>query len=120
MLNISAEEEYSEEDYTVKSCAIALQKSYLVLVSDQEEYGLNNVIMGVPGVLEGSKAISSPAPLFGFQNTFLGKSISELCANMLKRPCLLLINVQGMQSRENICAKIALKCVKRLLKKLEK
>lgn len=119
MLKIVAENQYSEENYNVTSCIVKLKKSFLIFITDQEEYGLNNIIMSTPGILEGSKAISSPAPLFGFQNSFLGRSISELCANKMKKPCLLLMNVQGLEKKESFSAKIALKCVKELIEKIE-
>ena len=123
MLNILAESVFEKENYSVQSCVISLENGYLILITDQENFGIGNVILSSPPTIEGTRAISAPAPLFGLslKRDTLSKMISELSANKLKKPCLVLFNIKGMERKDLFVSKCVVESIKiALIKALDK
>jgi hypothetical protein len=117
MLNILAESVSVKENYTVQSCVISLDKGYLILITDQENFGIGHVILSSPPTIEGTRAISTPSPLFGLslKRDTLSKMISELSAKKLKKPCLVLFHIKGMERKDLFVSKCVVESVKKAL-----
>ena len=117
MLNILAESVFVKENYSVQSCVISLDNGFLILITDQENFGIGNVILSSPPTIEGARAISAPAPLFGLslKRDTLSKMISELSANKLKNPCLVLFHIKGMERKDLFISKCVVESVKKAL-----
>jgi hypothetical protein len=114
MIKILSENSYSEENYSVNTCIIELKSACLVLITDQDNFGIGNVILSSPPTVEGMGAISAPAPLFGLdiKRDTLSKMTSELLAKSLKKPCLLLFSIKGYEKKELITSKCVIESVK--------
>ncbi len=114
MLNILAESVFVKENYSVNSCIISLDKGYLILITDQENFGIGNVILSSPPAIGGTRAISAPAPLFGLnlKRDTLSKMISELSAKKLKKPCLVLFHIKGLERKDLFVSKCVFESLK--------
>ncbi|MBD3352872.1 MAG: hypothetical protein GF364_15420 [Candidatus Lokiarchaeota archaeon] len=115
MLKILAETTFKEENYQVTCGIIYLNTGFLLLITDQTQYGMGNVFMSAPSGIDGTKAISTPGPIFGFKRNILGKMVSELAATILKKPCLILINIRGLEKKDKLVADVTMKCLKQTL-----
>ena len=119
MLNTLSEEKFSYKGYAVKSTILSLDKGYLLLVTDQSEYGIGEVILGTPSMLEGGKPLSSPAMVFGFKHKILSKIIAERASVQLKHPCLVLLHLQQPGIRSDIQTKTVVECLNKTLENIK-
>jgi hypothetical protein len=71
------------EDFTLYLTLFKLHKSYLLLISDQEELGIGNATLGSPPMIEGLKSTSASYQLFGFNKKLLSKIIAERASYLL-------------------------------------
>jgi len=78
----------SYNEYTINASIIQLQKSFLVLVSDQPEYGIGTVTLSSPPTIEGLDAASSPFNIFGMKNNLLANLIGKMASKHLSFPVL--------------------------------
>ena len=115
MLQILAEQELSFKNYTVKCGIVALDKGFLVLITDQPDYGIGEVILGTPSMLDGGKPLSSPAMVFGFKNKILSKIIAERAAIKLNHSCLVLLHLKQQGIRPEIQSKTVVNCFNKSL-----
>ncbi|MFX0083776.1 MAG: hypothetical protein ACFE94_18650, partial [Candidatus Hodarchaeota archaeon] len=68
-----------------------LYKSFLLLISDQEDLGIGNVTLGSPPIVEGIKSLTASFNLFGMESKLLSTIIAEKASNVLNAPVLLLL-----------------------------
>lgn len=115
MLQILTENSVTIDNYVIKCCVIKLSRDFLILITDQNDYGIGNVIMSTPPVNEQINPISTLSPLFGLKQSILDKMVAELAALKLKRPCLSLVNVKGLERKDELVAKTVLECLKEAL-----
>jgi hypothetical protein len=115
LLKEITEQELSYKNYTIKCSISSLDKGFLVLITDQAEYGIGEVILGTPSVLEGGKPLSSPAMVFGFKHQILSKIITERAAIKLKYPCLVLLHLKQSGIRSDIQTKTVVDCLNKSL-----
>ncbi len=115
MLQILTEQELSFKNYTVKCGIVALDKGFLVLITDQADFGIGEVILGTPSMLDGGKPLSSPAMVFGFKNKILSKIITERAAIKLNNPCLVLLHLKQQGIRPEIQSKTVVDCFNKSL-----
>ena len=115
MINILSEETFTFKGYTVKCAIASLDKAYLLLITDQEDYGIGEVILGTPSMLEGGKPISSPAMVFGFKHKILSKIVAERSSVKLNRPCLVLLHIKRTEIRPEIQTKTVVDCLNKTL-----
>ena len=115
MLKILTEQELSYKNYTIKCGISSLDKGYLILITDQAEYGIGEVILGTPSMLEGGKPLSSPAMVFGFKHKILSKIITERAAIKLNHPCLVLLHLKQPGIRTDIQSKTVVDCLNKTL-----
>ena len=85
-----------------------LQKSYLLLISDQENRGIGNVTLGSPPIIEGMKASSVTHQLFGVQRKLLSKIIVEKTSSYLNAPVLLLLFLKSVENESEIAKTLIL------------
>lgn len=115
MLQILTENSITIDNYTIQCCIIKLSKDFLILITDQNDYAIGNVIMSSPPVNEQINPISTHSPLFGLKQSIIDKIIAELSAQKLKRPCLSLVNIKGLERKDDLVAKTVLECLKEAL-----
>lgn len=119
MINILTEQEFTNKNYTVKCAIASLDKSYLILLTDQADYGIGEVILGTPSMLDGGKPLSSPAIVFGFKHKILSKIITERAAVKLNHPCLVLLHLQQKGVRPEIQTKTVVDCLNKTLEEIK-
>ncbi|MCP4764076.1 MAG: hypothetical protein GY870_20050 [archaeon] len=120
MLKILGEKTFTYENYSTTCCIISLDRSYLVLVTDQSNYGIGNIMMSAPPFIEGTRAMSTPSPLFGLKQNLLTKMVSEFCAVKLKNPCIVMVHVLGMQRKEQFVSNCVMKSLKQTIEEVIK
>ncbi len=119
MINIITEQEHHHKNYTVKCGIAALDKGYLVLITDQAEYGIGEVILGTPSMLDGGKPLSSPAMVFGFKHNILSKIVAERSSVKLNHPCLVLLHLKQSGIRSEIQTKAVVDCLNKSLEEIK-
>jgi hypothetical protein len=119
MLKILTEQDLNYKNYTVKCAIVALDTAYLILITDQSEFGIGEVILGTPSILEGGKPISSPAMVFGFKHKILSKIIAERSSVKLNQPCLILMHLKDSGVRSEIQTKVVVDCLNKCLEKIQ-
>ncbi|MFX1488348.1 MAG: hypothetical protein ACFFBI_04320 [Promethearchaeota archaeon] len=72
-----------------------LYKSFLLLISDQEDMGIGNVTLGNPPIIEGIKSPTASYNLFGMNTKLLSTIIAEKASKALNAPVLLLFFVKN-------------------------
>ena len=72
-----------------------LYKSFLLLISDQEDMGIGNVTLGNPPIIEGIKSPTASYSLFGMNTKLLSTIIAEKASKALNAPVLLLFFVKN-------------------------
>ena len=85
-----------------------LHKSFLLLISDQENLGIGNVTLGSPPTIEGMKASSVTHQLFGVQRKLLSKIIVEKTSSYLNAPVLLLLFLKSVENENEIAKMLIL------------
>lgn len=79
-----------------------LYKSFLLLISDQNDMGIGTVTLGSPPVIEGMKSPNASYNLFGIDTKLLSTIIVEKAASTLKAPVLLLLFIRSKVNNEEI------------------
>jgi hypothetical protein len=79
-----------------------LYKSFLLLISDQEDLGIGNVTLGSPPIVEGIKSPTASYNLFGMNSKLLSTIIAEKASNVLNAPVLLLLFLKNKNKEEEI------------------
>ncbi|MHA2392951.1 MAG: hypothetical protein ACXAEX_13480 [Promethearchaeota archaeon] len=79
-----------------------LYKSFLLLISDQQDMGIGNVTLGSPPIVEGIKSPTASYHLFGIENKLLSTIIAERVSNKLNAPVLLLLFLKNRHQEEKI------------------
>jgi len=79
-----------------------LHKSYILLISDQEDMGIGNVTLGSPSIIKGVKSPTTSYNLFGMNSKLLSTIITERASNALKAPVLLLLFIKSKIKDEKI------------------
>ncbi|MFW9818558.1 MAG: hypothetical protein ACFFE5_03020 [Candidatus Thorarchaeota archaeon] len=97
-----AEENIKIDDITIYLNLFKLHKSFLLLISDQEDMGIGNVTLSSPSVIEGIKSPTASYSLFGMDTKLLSTIIAEKATNILKAPVLLLLFMKNKKSDADI------------------
>jgi len=92
--------------FNIYMTLIELHKSYLLLISDQEDMGIGDVTLGSPPIIEGWKSTSTSFKLFGVENKLLSTIIVERASSILKAPVLLLLFLKIKKKEEEIAKPI--------------
>ncbi|MFW9936543.1 MAG: hypothetical protein ACFFD5_02775 [Candidatus Thorarchaeota archaeon] len=81
---------------------IRLHKSFLLLISDQEDLGIGNVTLGTPPIIKDLKSSTSSYHLFGLDRKLLSNIIAEKASSSLKKPVLLLLFLKTKKDDKEI------------------
>ena len=119
VVNVCGEGQANYGEYYVYATFISLYKSYLLLVTDQKEYGIGNVTLSGPPTGIG-QASSSPFNLFGLRNPLLSNMIGKTSSKLLKSPVISMVFIKEKELKQDIIMKLALEAVKNAIKNIEK
>ena len=107
------------DGYGISCCIVKLKKSYLIFITDDDNYEIGNVMLAVPPVLEGVRGISSAAPAFGFKHDLVTKLVAERCASKLNKPCMVFVYIRGIKKKEKFIIKTVVKVLDKALSSLK-
>jgi hypothetical protein len=93
MLNVCGSGEASNGNFHITVNVVKLKQSFLILITDQEEFGIGTVTLSAPPLIEGTNASSSPFPLFGLKNNMLANLIGKVSSQKLNAPALSLVYI---------------------------
>ncbi len=110
-LEIIGQSESTQGTLKIQVSIIKLHKSYLFLVTDQPEFGLGTITLSSPPSLDGTKAISSPFPIFGLKNNMIANMVGNIASQKLNTPVLSLIYILEQNMKQEIIMKITLDAV---------
>jgi hypothetical protein len=102
-------------EYTIKATIVRLQNSFLLLVSDQPEYGIGTVTLSAPPTMSGLDAASSPFNIFGMKNNLLANLLGKMASKHLISPVLSLIFILDEKLKPEIIMKTAVEAVKKAI-----
>ncbi|MFW9895551.1 MAG: hypothetical protein ACFFD7_07090 [Candidatus Thorarchaeota archaeon] len=101
-MKLLAEENREIENTKVYLALFKLYKSYLLLISDQEELGIGNVTLSSPSIINGIKSPKTSYNLFGVKSNLLSTIIAERASSALNAPILLLLFLKGEINNEKM------------------
>jgi len=101
----------SQANLTIHVSIIKLHKSFLILVSDQPEYGLGTITLSSPPLLEGTKAMSSPFPIFGLKNNMIANMVGNIASQKFNTPVLSLVYILEQNMKQELIMKTTLEAV---------
>jgi len=104
------------ENLTIHAVIIKLQKSFLLFVTDQADFGIGTVNLSIPPSGISTQAINSPFNLFGLKNTLLSSVIGKNATTHLKEPVLSLIYLLSTDFKEEQLLKTAMDAVLQAIK----
>ena len=108
---ISGEGSANIENFTVKATFLALNNSYLLLVSDQDQFGIGTVTLSTPPTNFGTNATSSPFNIFGMKNSMLTNAIGKSASKQLQKPVLSLVFIMEKDLKQEILIKTTMEAV---------
>ena len=101
-MKLLAERNIEVENVKIFLNLFQLFKSFLLLISDQENMGIGNVTLGSPSIVKGVKSPTSSYNLFGMNGNLLSTIIAEKASNALNAPVLLLLFLKNKIEAEKI------------------
>ena len=96
-LTICGEGNSQQGDLTISAAFLKLDRSYLLLVTDQVDYGIGTVTLSSPPTSPHLGATSAPFSLFGLKNNMLANLIGKSASKHLHAPVLSLILIKATQ-----------------------
>jgi hypothetical protein len=101
-MKLLAERKVEIDDNIIYLNLFKLYKSFLLLISDQEDLGIGNVTLGSPPIVEGIKSPTASYNLFGINSKLLNTIIAEKASKVLEAPVLLLLFLKNKKKEEDI------------------
>ena len=101
-MKLLAERNIEVENVKIFLNLFQLFKSFLLLISDQENMGIGNVTLSSPSFVKGVKSPTSSYNLFGMNGNLLSTIIAEKASNALNAPVLLLLFKKNKIESEKI------------------
>ncbi|MFX1376485.1 MAG: hypothetical protein ACFFA0_11800 [Promethearchaeota archaeon] len=101
-MDLLVKKSFTIEDYVIYFNLFKLYKSFLLLISDQEDLGIGNVTLGTPSLVEGIKSPTASYNLFGMNNKLISTIIVEKVSKVLNAPVLLLLFLKNQKDEETI------------------
>ena len=81
---------------------VRLNRSHILLISEQKEMEIGSVTLASPSSIEGIKPSSTSYMLFGIKNKMITQVISEKAAITLKTPVLLIFHLISEVKEEDL------------------
>lgn len=101
-MDIVAEKKTNSNGIVIYFTLIKLYKGYILLISDQENYGLGSISLSTPPLNDALKSISSAYQLFGVEHSLLSKMIVERASYFLKEPVVLFLFLKAREKEEDL------------------
>ncbi len=115
------EEGHASVDFFSVNCSIIkLDNSFLVLFTDQPNYGLGTISLGSPASIDGTKAEATPFSIFGYKHQILSKLITQMCSTKLRAPVLTLIYLKNDKVKQETQSKLVVDAFNDALEKLSR
>ncbi|WP_371801916.1 hypothetical protein [Candidatus Lokiarchaeum ossiferum] len=114
-INISGKGIAIFENFVVKATFVSLNNSYLLMVTDQEQFGIGTVTLSSPPTEFGTKATSSPFNIFGMKNSMLSNAIGRNASKHLKKPVLSLVLLVEKDFKQEIIIKTTMEAVNKAI-----
>lgn len=105
--------------WNISVAIVELYQSYLILISDQEKYGIGTVTLSSPPVLEGTGVMNAPFPIFGLKNTMLAGIVGKMAGQKLKHPVLSLLFIKETNLKAEIIMKTVVDALQQALENIE-
>ena len=99
-MKLAIEKEVKIENQTVYLRLFELYKSYLLLISDNEEFGIGNVTIATPIRNDEMKTTSISHKLFGIHKELLNQIIAEKVSSFLNAPLLFLLFFKNIKDEQ--------------------
>jgi len=98
-------------DLTISAAFMKLDRSYLLLVTDQADYGIGTVTLSSPPTSPHLGATSAPFSLFGLKNNLLANLIGKAASKHLQLPVLSLILIKATQLKPEMIIRTTMDAV---------
>ena len=118
-IEISGTGEGELDQFQVQATFLKLQNSYLLLVSDQPEFGIGTVTLSAPPSGISSEASSSPFNIFGMKNNILANLIGRNASKSLKVPVLSLVLIKESTLKPEQRMKVIMQAVTKAINEVE-
>lgn len=118
-LDIIEEATATQGDFSISVTFIRLDQSYLLLITDQPEYGIGTVTISAPPSELFQDAMSSPFSLFGLKNPLISNLIGKTASKKLKVPVLSLILLKSQDIKPDIILKVTMDAVNCAILKIQ-
>ena len=82
------------DTFHVATAIYQLEKSYLLLVTDQPQFGIGTVSLSAPPSIPGTGAVSAPFSLFGLKHNTLAGLAGRIASQKLNLPVLTLLFIK--------------------------
>ncbi|MCK5343168.1 MAG: hypothetical protein KAR20_07180 [Candidatus Heimdallarchaeota archaeon] len=110
-LTICGEGNSQQGDLTISAAFLKLDRSYLLLVTDQADYGIGTVTLSSPPTSPHLGATSAPFSLFGLKNNMLANLIGKSASKHLHAPVLSLILIKATQLKPEMIIRTTMDAV---------
>jgi len=110
-LKISGEGIAEFDNFQVKAIFLPLENSYLLLVSDQKDFGIGTVTLSSPSTKLGLDTLSTPFAIFGLKNSILANLIGKNASKKLNCPILSLLLIKEERIKQEIIIKTTMEAI---------
>ncbi len=117
-LNIIATSEVSHGDFSISSSLIRLKHSYLLFVTDQDEFGLGTITLASQPSEVHTGSSSNPFNFFGIKNNMLANIVSKTASKTLKAPVMVMLLIKETKLKQKRINQLVIKNIKQLLEEL--
>lgn len=101
-MKVIIERSFSIDDYVLYIKLFKLHNSFLMMISDQEDLGIGNVVLGTPSLVDGIKTPTTSYNLFGINDKLISTIIVENVSKKLNAPVLLLLFLKNRKDEEAV------------------
>jgi hypothetical protein len=112
------ETQAEDKSLTIKAAFIKLMNGYLILITDQTEFGIGTVTLSAPPSGISEKALTSPFSVFGFKNTYLANIIGKAASKQLGVPVLSLVFIKESTLKPQVIMKTTMDAVNKGIRQI--
>lgn len=112
------EESANYDNFVVKAQFIELLNGFLLLITDQHQYGIGTIALTSPPSNISGKAVSSPFNLFGLKHTLLANIVGKTASIKLKKPVISMILIKNSSIKPKIITETVINAVNKAINKI--
>ncbi len=105
-MDVIVEKKINFNNTNIYFALIKLHKGYILLISDNEKFGLGSISFSTPPLNEATKSTSSAYQLFGVEHSLLSKMIAEKASYSLKQPVVLFLFLKEREKEKELVKSI--------------